>query len=71
MIALTLLVLMLLVLLAGVTYLLGFRLGGSHWQQELGRVRSESAQAGRDMHQLTRAAFVAMAEEAAKHRRGR
>jgi hypothetical protein len=48
--------------LAGVLFLLGFRLGGQHWQSELSRVRLEAAQAERQLHDLTREAFVAMAE---------
>lgn len=46
------------------TYLLGFRIGGQSWLAELHRVRAEAVTAERELHQLTRAAFVAMAERA-------
>jgi hypothetical protein len=61
-----LIVILLVTLLALVcaVYLLGFRLGGDHWKDELTRVRMESVHAEREMHDLTRQAFVAMAEEA-------
>lgn len=57
--------------LGGALFLLGFRLGGDHWQSELVRVRFEAAQAERRMHDLTRQAFVAMAEEASRHHASR
>jgi hypothetical protein len=50
------------------TYLLGFRLGGQSWITEAQQVRAQAAAAERELHGLTRAAFVAMAEEA--ERRG-
>jgi hypothetical protein len=53
---------------AAAVFLLGFRLGGDHWQAELTRVRLEAARAERQMHDLTRQAFVAMAERAELHR---
>jgi hypothetical protein len=59
-----------LTLLATSIFLLGFRLGGDHWQRELLRVRTTAAQAQRQLHDLTRQAFVAMAEEAQRHRTG-
>jgi uncharacterized membrane protein YciS (DUF1049 family) len=67
----TLLLLLLLALsaLVLVVFLLGFRLGGDHWQAELLRVRLEAARAERQMHDLTRQAFVAMAERATPVRR--
>lgn len=46
------------------TYLLGFRLGGQSWIAEAQRVRAEAAVAERQLHDMTRAAFMAMAEEA-------
>jgi hypothetical protein len=55
-------------LLVAVVYLLGFRLGGDHWLSELARVRAEAAQAARRLHDLTREAFVAMAEHAERRR---
>lgn len=53
--------------LGAVLFLLGFRLGGEHWYNELLRVQLEAAQAERRLHDLTRQAFVAMAEEATRH----
>ena len=48
--------------LIGVIYVLGFHVGGEHWLSELARVRLEAARAERRLHDLTREAFVAMAE---------
>jgi hypothetical protein len=62
MVELVIIILGLIALLAGAVFLLGFRLGGSHWQTELTQVRLEAAQAERQLHELTREAFVAMAE---------
>lgn len=53
-----------------VVYLLGFQLGGTSWIGELGRVRTQAADARRQLHDLTRQAFVAMAEEV-ERRQGR
>jgi flagellar basal body-associated protein FliL len=64
------LVLVLLALLASV-FLLGFRLGGEQWQSELARGRLEAAQAERRLHNLTRQAFVSMAEAVEQRRRDR
>ena len=61
-------ILLALLLLAGLAFLLGFRLGGDHWQTEVTRVRLESAQAERQLHDLTRHAFIAMAEHAEQRR---
>ncbi len=58
----------LMVALSIVVFLLGFRLGGDHWQQELARVQLEAAQAERRLHDLTRQAFVAMAQAAERRR---
>ena len=52
-------------------YLLGFRLGSQSWIGELQHVRAEAAEAERQLHDLTRSAFVAMAEAAEQRRRGR
>ena len=49
-------------LLVGVIYVLSFRVGRAHWLNELARVRIEAAQTERRLHDLTREAFVAMAE---------
>jgi uncharacterized membrane protein YciS (DUF1049 family) len=54
--------------LVATVFLLGFRLGGESWQSELARVRMEAAHAERQLHNLTRQAFVSMAEAA--ERRG-
>jgi hypothetical protein len=51
-----------------VVYLLGFRLGGASWLGEVSQVRAEAAQAERQLHDLTRQAFVAMAEEVERRR---
>ena len=66
-------VLLLLLLVAsgcvvGLAFLLGFRLGGQSWLAEATKVRAEAAAAERQLHDLTRSAFVAMAEEAQRHR---
>ena len=57
-------------LIVTLTYLLGFRLGGQSWISEAQRVRAEAAAAERQLHDLTRSAFVAMAEEAERRRFG-
>ena len=66
MIVLTIVFLVLVALLVTTVYLLGFKLGGDHGQQELARVRLESAHAERQLHELTRGAFEAMAEQIEK-----
>jgi hypothetical protein len=58
-------------LIVTLTYLLGFRLGGQSWISEAQRVRAEAAAAERQLHDLTRSAFVAMAEAAERRRFGR
>lgn len=64
-----LVVIFVLTLLAILTaFLLGFRLGGERWQSELTRVRLEAAHAERQLHDLTREAFVAMAERIERRR---
>lgn len=62
MIALMIAVPLLVVVIVGLVYLLGFRLGGDHWLSELARVRMEAAQAQRRQHDVARDAFVAMSE---------
>lgn len=64
MIGLLVLITLLTTMLSASFYLLGFRLGGEHAQEELLRVRLEAAAAERQLHELTRNAFVAMSEEA-------
>ena len=63
-----LLVILLVAVVVGLTFLLGFRLGGQSWLTELQEVRAEAAAAERQLHDLTRSAFVAMAEEAERRR---
>lgn len=70
MIALLLLALILLTMLVTSLFLLGFRIGGEYWQEQVLQVRHEGAQASRQMHELTRQAFVAMADEANRQRKG-
>jgi hypothetical protein len=48
--------------------LLGFGLGSPHRDRELLRVRLQAADAARRMHDLTREAFVAMAEHVDQRR---
>jgi len=55
--------------LVGTVFLLGFQAGGATWQARLLQVRMEAAQAERSLHDLTRSAFVAMAERAEQLRR--
>jgi hypothetical protein len=57
-------------LVLALSYLLGFRLGSHSWISEAHRVRAEAAVAERQLHDLTRQAFVAMAEEAERRRHG-
>jgi uncharacterized membrane protein YciS (DUF1049 family) len=55
--------------LLAVIFLLGFRLGGEHWQAELTKVRLEAAQAEKRLHDLTRQAFITMAEQVERRHR--
>jgi len=55
-------------MLTAAVFVFGFHVGGEHWQSELTRVRMEAIQAERQLHNLTRQAFVAMAEEAQSRR---
>jgi hypothetical protein len=68
MIWLTVFLLAAVAVIVGLVFLLGFRLGGQSWQSEAVRVRAEAAAAERELHDLTRSAFVAMAEEAQRRR---
>jgi type II secretory pathway component PulM len=63
-----LVVLLVLAALVYVVFHLGFHLGYDQWQAELTRVRLEAAHAQRAVHDLTKTAFVAMAEQAEHHR---
>ncbi|HLX87418.1 MAG TPA: hypothetical protein VKR22_02995 [Acidimicrobiales bacterium] len=51
-------------------FLLGFQLGGSHWQGRLLETQLETAKARRQLYDLTRQAFVAMADHALRSREG-
>ena len=61
-------ILVALLILAAFAFFLGFRLGGDHWQTELQQVRIEAIQAERQLHDLTRHAFIAMAEQVEQHK---
>lgn len=54
--------------LASVAFLLGFRIGGEHYKDELLQVRLEAAEAEKQLHNLTKSAFVAMTEYAQRRR---
>ena len=58
------------VLAATAWFLLGFRLGGTHWQTRLVRTQMEAASARRQLYDLTRQAFVAMADRAVRSDEG-
>jgi hypothetical protein len=64
MIELAIALLISLLIVSALIFCLGFRFGGRHWKSELHDVRIEAARARRQLHDLTRQAFVAMAEEA-------
>lgn len=49
-------------------YVLGLGRGGQYWIVEAQRVRADAAAANRQLHDLTRSAFVALAEEAERRR---
>ncbi len=70
MIVLAIFLVLVVALLVALTFVLGFRLGGQSWIAEAQRVRAEAAAAERQLHDITRAAFVAMAEEAEVRQRG-
>ena len=69
MIELLIVVLVAVVALSTALFLLGFRLGGDQWQSELAKVRLEAARAERQLHDVTRSAFVSMAEAAERRRK--
>ncbi len=71
MIRIALFLLIAVIAVVGLTFLLGFRLGGQSAWAESQRVRAQAAAAQRELHNLTRSAFVAMSEEAQRQRRGR
>lgn len=66
------LLILILLVLAGLlvaVFTFGFHVAGTNWQRQLLQARTEAAEAGRQMHDLTRRAFVAMAEEAERQRK--
>lgn len=68
-----LVVIVILALVSGVgfvCFLLGARVSGSHWQRELLQVRTEAAEAARELHSLTVNTMMAVADEMDRHRRG-
>lgn len=69
MIAIVVLLVASVALIVLLSFLLGFRIGGHSWAEEAERVRLEAARAQKELHDLTRAAFVAMAEQADQRRR--
>ncbi len=50
--------------MVALVFLLGYHLGGEQGRVRVDQIRSESAQAAQQLHALTRAAFVAMADHA-------
>jgi hypothetical protein len=66
-----LLFLMVLGSLMAALFLLCFRLGGGQAESQVARVRREAARAERQIHDLTRQAFVSMAESAERGRTNR
>ena len=67
MINLVLILVVVVLIVAGLAYEIGLRSGGQHWQSELTQMRLQAAQAERRLHDLTRQAFVSMAEAAERH----
>jgi hypothetical protein len=57
--------------LVAAVYILGLSLGSEHRGQELSRIRQESAQAERRIHDIARAAFLSMANAVERRRQGR
>lgn len=47
---------------AAVIFAVGVRVGSQYWRSEVQRTRFEAARAARQLHDLTRQAFVAMAD---------
>jgi hypothetical protein len=68
-IALLILVVLLMLGVAALVYLLGFRLGGDEQRSELLRTKAEGLRAERQLHDLTRQAFEAMVRHAEERRR--
>ena len=64
MIELTIMLMLALAVAVILAYLLGFRMAHDQSDSVLARIRFDSAEASRRMHDVTRNAFVAMAEQA-------
>jgi len=60
----TLLLVLVVIGLLGLVFRLGVRFGSDRGQSELSQLRWDTVRAKRQMHDLTRQAFVAMAQEA-------
>lgn len=58
------LILLVLALLLAAVFVLGFGLGGAHWQRELAKVRRTAGRAERELYDTTINAFEAMADRA-------
>ncbi len=69
MLLLVLIILALVSAIGFVCFLLGARVSGSHWQRELLQVRTEAAEAARELHSLTVNTMMAVADEMDRHRR--
>lgn len=70
MVGLLILLILLVVALSASVYLIGYLLGGQTWRARLDRVRAESLEAERQLHNLTRNAFVAMSEHDHRYKAG-
>lgn len=69
MIGLLIVAILLLLALSASAYLIGYLLGSHGWRAKLDQVRAESREAERQLHDLTRDAFVAMSEQALRIRK--
>lgn len=68
MIGLLIITILLVLALSASVYLIGYLLGSHGWRAKLEQVRAESREAERQLHDLTRDAFVAMSEQALRYR---
>lgn len=64
MIGLLILAILLVMALSASVYLIGYLLGSHGWRAKLDQVRAESRVAERQLHDLTRKAFIAMSDRA-------
>lgn len=58
-------------ILVTVVFLFGFRLGGEHSREQLAQMRIDAAKAERQLHDLTKHAFVAMSDHVARRHQDR